>query len=86
MPGQQMEAFTIVDLDPVKCVGFNNIVINCGINNIRNVSVESDEHVHDAYVLWKSKIYQITEVNKRTRVYVDTLLPTKIGDYIITWN
>ncbi len=45
-------------------------------------SPESDEYVHNEYVLLKSKIYQITEVNKRARIYVDTLLPTKISDCI----
>ena len=80
MPGKQVEAYTVEELDPVKCVGFNNIVVHCGINSIRDTSITSDEEVKAIYVKFKSKIYQIMEANKRARVYVCTLLPTKLND------
>ncbi len=78
MPGKQVDAFIVEELDPVKCVGYNNIIIHCGINSIRDDNIESDEHVRDVYVKFKSKVQQIITVNKRARVYVDCLLPTKI--------
>jgi uncharacterized membrane protein YgcG len=78
MPGAQVEAYTVDQLDPLKCVGYNNIVIHCGINSIRDDTIESDEDVRDVYVKFKSKVYQVMNINKRSRVYVCTLLPTKI--------
>ena len=80
MPGKQVEAYTVEELDAVKCVGFNNIVVHCGINSIRGSSIASDEDVKAVYIKFKSKIYQIMEANKRSRVYVCTLLPTKLNE------
>ena len=77
MPGKRVEAFTINDLDPVKCVGYNNIVIHCGVNSIRDPSIVSNDEVRNTYVDFKSKINQFTAMNKRSRIYVNTLLPTK---------
>ena len=38
----------------------------------------SEDQVRDVYVHFKTKISDILSVNKRARVYVNTLLPTKI--------
>ena len=32
MPGKRVETFHIRDIDPHKCIGYQNIVIHCGIN------------------------------------------------------
>ena len=32
MPGKRVAAFTVGQLDPFKCIGFNNIVVHCAIN------------------------------------------------------
>ena len=38
----------------------------------------SEDQVTDVYVHFKTKISDIVSVNKRARIYVNTLLPTKI--------
>ena len=78
MPGKRVAAFTVDQLDPFKCIGFNNIVVHCGINSIRGEEVSSEDQVRDVYVHFKTKISDIVSVNKRARIYVNTLLPTKI--------
>lgn len=77
MPGRRVPAFTVDQIDPLKCIGFNNIVVHCGINSIRGDDVVTEDHVKGVYVDFKTKINDIISVNKRARVYVDTLLPTK---------
>ena len=40
--------------------------------------MSSEDQVRDVYVQFKTKISDIVSVNKRARIYVNTLLPTKI--------
>ncbi len=58
----------------------NNVVVHCGINSIRLPTIESDEQVRDVYAVFKGRIDHIMRVNKRAKIYVSTLLPTKIDD------
>ncbi len=77
MPGKRIECFTVDDLDPTQCIGYNNIVVHCGINSIRHTDIKSESDIKDVYVGFKTKINNIIHVNKHARVYVNTLLPTK---------
>ena len=77
MPGRRVAAFTVDQLDPFKCTGFNNIVVHCGLNSIRGEDVSTDDHVRAVYVDLKTRVHDIISVNKRARVYINTLLPTK---------
>ena len=64
-------------MDPLTCTGFNNVVVHCGLNDIRGNDVVSEEQVKEVYVAFKTKISDIINLNKRARIYVSTLLPTK---------
>ena len=78
LPGRRDATFIVDEIDAAKCVGFNNIVVHCGVNDIRKPEVESDENVRNIYVKFKSKINQILHLNKNSRVFVSLLLPTKL--------
>ncbi len=80
MPGKRVEAYIVDELDAMKCIGYNNIVVHCGINDIRSTDVQTNAQVKDAYVNLKTKVDQIVQVNKRAQVYVSLLLPTKLDD------
>ena len=72
--------------NPFKLIGFNNIVVHCAMNGIRGEEVTSEDQVRGVYVHFKTKISNIVSVNKRARVYVNTLLPTKIENVKRTTN
>ncbi len=78
MPGHREAAFTVDELDAAKCLGYNNIVVHCGVNDVRKPDIQTNDHVRDIYIKFKSKINQILHVNKRARVYINLLLPTKL--------
>ena len=80
MPGTKAESFTIQQLNPIACIGYNNIVAHCGINNIRDSNTESEDQVREVYVDFKTKISEIKQVNPRARMFVCCLLPTKSSD------
>ena len=78
IPGKQTDAFTIDQLDPIKCIAFNNVVLHCGINNIKSKHINSDNDLRDLYQQFKCKVEDIRRVNKRCRILVSPILPTRL--------
>ena len=78
MPGQKFWAPKIEEIDPVSCMGYSNVVLLCGINNIKESHIRSEKDVADCYDKLKSKIKQIKMLNPSVNaVFVCQLLPTK---------
>ena len=80
MPGKRVPTFTIAELDATKCLGYNNIVVSCGLNDIRKKNIQTHEQVKAVYVDYKTKIENISSTNKRARIFVSPMLPTSLPD------
>ena len=80
MPGKRVAAFTVDQIDPLMGAGYNNVVVHCGINSIKGSDVVTEEDVKGVYIDLKSKISDMIQINKRMRLYVSCLLPTKCPD------
>jgi hypothetical protein len=80
MPGKRVAAFTVSELDPIEALGYNNIVINCGLNDVRHKSVQSFDQVKDIYIDFKTKVDFICRVNKRAKIFVVPLIPTALPE------
>ena len=78
IPGKRLDGFTIDQIDPVQCIAYNNIVIHCGINNIKSRHVESDSDINDVYRLFKNKVEDIRRVNNSARIMISPILPTRL--------
>ena len=77
MPGRKVWAPRIANINPQACAAYNNVVILCGINDVKQHNVTSE---HDIRVLADSllcKINQIKQLNQKCVVHVCPLLPTK---------
>ena len=77
MPGKQTTAFITDEIDPTLCLGYNNIVVHVGINDIKNDECASEGDVRDKYIAFKAKMTSLTHMNRSSRLYVSSLLPTK---------
>lgn len=77
IPGRRFEAFTIDQLDPVECIGYNNIILHCGINDIKSQNI-SDKDLNDVYVNFKHKVEDIRRLNRTARIIVSPVLPTRL--------
>ncbi|KAL5260957.1 hypothetical protein ACHWQZ_G005622 [Mnemiopsis leidyi] len=78
MPGQKFWAPKLKDIDPVSCMGYSNVVLLCGINDIKESQIQCESDVADCYTLLKQKIKQIKLLSPCTKaVFVCQLLPTK---------
>jgi hypothetical protein len=81
MPGHKYFNPRIDDIDPVTCMGYANVVLLCGINDVRQPNITCENDVAKCYNKLKLKIRQIQLLSPKTAVFVCRLLPTK--DYAL---
>ncbi|KAL5264608.1 hypothetical protein ACHWQZ_G005631 [Mnemiopsis leidyi] len=78
MPGRKFWSPRIEDINPVSCMGHANVVLLCGINDIKQPDVANKNDVAGCYYKLKLKINQIKCLSPSTKaVFVCRLLPTK---------
>lgn len=82
MPGHKVWAPTINTIDPNCCTAYSNVVIMCGINDVK--LPESDVRIVCKSLLVKIK--EIKLLNPKCFVYVCPLLPTKIAGLLTKVN
>ena len=73
LPGKRLECFTIDQLDPALCVGYKNVVVHCGVNNIKR---GGGDVKHWANELTK-KLKNICDICPYSKVIVSPILPTR---------
>lgn len=59
------------------CVGYSNIFIHCGINNLKHGSVNSHGAVTNCFEQLKFKIQCIRTLCRTSRVFMTPIMPTK---------
>ena len=73
MPGKGVYAPLIDQINPSDCIGYNNIILHCGVNNIKkhgeNISVCADKLIH--------KVESIRSLCPRSKITVNPILPSK---------
>ena len=77
MPGQKFWAPKIQDIDPKLCCSYTNVILMCGINDVRHPSVNCSQDIHKLYHQLKLKVRQIKSLNPKCHIYTCPLLPTK---------
>ena len=83
LPGHRVETFRIRDIDPRKCLGYQNVLLHCGINDIRDKSpgrLPSDPEPVDVdsyFDLLTQKISEIQNLCPNSSIFVSPILPTK---------
>ena len=89
MPGKRVEGFIIDQINPLDCVAYNNIILHCGVNNIKSKHINSPKDISDVYVQFKSKVQDIRLINKRAKILISPVLPTRLrglNDKILAYN
>ena len=83
MPGERVETFHIKNIEPKCCLGYQNVLIHCGINDIRDKSpgredndpAPTDMAAHLA--LLAEKVDSIKTLCPYASIFVSPVLPTK---------
>ena len=83
LPGKRVEAFHLRSINPQDCIGYQNVVLHCGINDIRNRSpgrLEDDPDPADVgahFDILQSKVMDIKALCPKIAIFVSPILPTK---------
>ncbi len=82
IPGKRSESIHIKDIDPSKCVGYKNIFIHCGVNDLKAHSRNVTGMVVDCFNTIREKLDEIMTLCSNAKIVVSPILPTKRSD----WN
>ena len=84
MPGKRVQALTISDIDPASCIGYRNIIVHVGINNLKTTNIpmlyndRKNVNVYEQFTILTEKIGCIRSLCKKSNIVVSPILPTKI--------
>ena len=77
LPGKQFYAPVISDINPYVACGYQNIVIHCGVNDLKGDDVKNISDVRRVFNAYVDKIQSVQAVNPKAHVYVCPPLPSK---------
>jgi hypothetical protein len=80
MPGQKFWSPRIRDIKPDSCVSYSNVVILCGINDVKQPEVNCQRDIENLSCELMNKIKQIKQLNAKCMIFLCPLLPTKNAD------
>ena len=80
MPGKQEFQPHVKDINPLDAISYQNVVVMCGINDIRQPSVKCQADINNIFYKLKDKIKSIQHVNPAANVFICPALPTKLHD------
>lgn len=73
MPGDKKNAMRINEINPQDCVGYKNIFVHCGVNDVKQVNAD----VTDCFNQLAGKLDTIKKLCPTAKVFVSPILPTK---------
>ena len=73
MPGERLYSPCIENLDPMACIGYSNIIVHCGINDIKNSGSNVEESVNRLI----KKVEEIRSLCPNSKLTINPILPTK---------
>lgn len=95
IPGKRVETFHIGNIDPSNCIGYKNVVVHCGINDLRDSSpgrLETDPEPTDIAAHFQKlaeKVSAIKVLCPYASVHVSPVLPTrnlKLNQRVVAFN
>ena len=78
-PGMRVKAARIRNIEPAACIGYSNIAICCGTNDLRDDNCRSEKSVHNLYSVLVGKIQQIRTLCPGAKLFILPVLPTKFA-------
>ena len=76
-PGRRIQAPLISDIDVTACAGYSNVILHCGINDIKHDSIDNIDKVAECFDKLRHKIEIIQKLCPTSRLIVSPILPTK---------
>ena len=76
----RVPTFTIDDIDPAKCIGYNKIWLHVGINNLKSYNCSNDRDVHRHFQHFMNKLKAIQHLCPSSRTIISPILTTNIPE------
>ncbi len=82
LPGKRVKASDVRSISPLDCLSYANVVIQCGVNDIRDSHVgghktSTNINVDNTFKELKGKIDLICQLKKNINVFICPILPTR---------
>ena len=88
-PGTRIKAAKVSDICPENCIGYSNVVLVCGTNNLRVGYVNNNSDIRKVVDEYKSKLCSIKQLCPASKIFVVPVLPTrnvKMNRNIVRFN
>ena len=78
--GRRLQAFTVDEIEPKNCIGFQNIVIQVGLNILKSKYAEADGSIDicEIFDRWLQKVITIKQLCPYSRIVVSPIPPTRV--------
>ena len=77
-PGKRIKAAKVDDINVNACVGYSNVFICCGTNNLRCEYIKSEVDIHRTVDMLESKLRSIKQLCPQAKIFVSPVLPSRI--------
>ena len=67
------------DINPEKCVGYQNIFLHCGTNDLRCTEISSDSQIFQLVDQLKDKLTSVKQLCPKANIFVVPVLPSRIS-------
>ena len=78
-PGKREKAARVRDINPEKCVGYQNIFLHCGTNDLRCTEISSDSQIFQLVDQLKDKLTSVKQLCPKANIFVVPVLPSRIS-------
>ena len=88
-PGRRVKAAKVADVNPQDCVGYSNIFVMCGTNNLRVDYIKCMLDIVTVVDQLKDKLHEIRQICPKSKVFVVPVLPSRsveMNRNIATYN
>ena len=76
-PGKRLRTPKVSDISPESCIGYSNVVLVCGTNDLRVEAVRDDADICKVVDIYRSKLYMIKKLAPTSKIFVVPVLPTR---------
>ena len=77
-PGKRTKASKVVHIDPQSCIGYANVFIMCGTNDLRCDYIKSKSDIQAVVEQLKDKLSEIKQLCPNTKLFVIPVIPSRI--------
>lgn len=78
-PGKRVKSARINNIDPKDCIGYSNIVLACGTNDLRPENLKGGiSGTHQLVDILYYKLLQIKKLCPESKIFVMAVLPTRL--------